>query len=99
MSGLRQLQGRALTDAVTALPGDRVRVSFKAPWRSGTASGAREGDGEERPPGAAVMVWWPVAIDVYVRASAPRVVLELALALSTAPRSGRRGPGCQLLPR
>lgn len=24
-------------DAVTALPGDRVRVSFKAPWRSGTA--------------------------------------------------------------
>ena len=24
-------------DAVTALPGGRVRVSFKAPWRSGTA--------------------------------------------------------------
>ena len=23
--------------AITALPGDRVRVSFKAPWRSGTA--------------------------------------------------------------
>lgn len=25
-----QIQGRTLTDAVTALPGDRVRVSFKA---------------------------------------------------------------------
>jgi len=24
-------------DAVTALPGGRVRVSFKAPWRGGTA--------------------------------------------------------------
>jgi hypothetical protein len=30
-------QRRRAHDAVTALPGGRVRVSFKAPWRSGTA--------------------------------------------------------------
>ena len=30
-------KGAAASSVVTALPGGRVRVSFKAPWRSGTA--------------------------------------------------------------
>jgi len=40
-------------NAVMALPGDRVRVSFKAPWRGGTA-GQRA---DPRPGGDVILTW------------------------------------------